>query len=248
MSLIISPYLFAPTGPTDPNFADVVSLLHFDGTDGSTTFTDEKGRTWAASGDAQLDTSITKFGSAALLLDGTGDYIADSGPNSDWEFLHSGADDFTLEMWLYPSSITTYHPVCMTADASASLGSSLYVDSGGIVGFDVCKGAGGGVYAARLASAASAISTGVWTHVAVVYEQAGGAADKLRLYIGGVKIDADDLATPSSGAPTFPMNIGRSVNFGGFYFNGSIDDFRVTNGVARYTSNFTPPSAPFPDS
>lgn len=39
-----------------------VVLLHMNGTDASTTFTDESGKTWTAGGNAQIDTAQSKFG------------------------------------------------------------------------------------------------------------------------------------------------------------------------------------------
>jgi hypothetical protein len=39
----------------------------------------------------------------------------------------------------------------------------------------------------------------------------------------------------------------RVSNSGNASFNGNIDDVRITVGVARYTSNFAPPAAAFPN-
>lgn len=77
--------------PTDAN-----TYLPFDGADASTTMTDSTGNhTWTASGDAQLDTAQKKWGSASLLLDGTGDYV--SAPDStDWDILGSTSGSFTI--------------------------------------------------------------------------------------------------------------------------------------------------------
>src|SRR3990167_5725818 len=68
-------------------------LLHCDGVDAATTFTDEIGKAVTANGNAQIDTAQKKFGTASGLFDGTGDYLslADS---DDWNF---GAGDFTID-------------------------------------------------------------------------------------------------------------------------------------------------------
>src|SRR5690606_34123168 len=84
------------TGPssTDPYWSSVSSLLHFNGSNGSTTFTDEKGVGWTASGDAEISTAQSKFGGSSLSLDGTGDWLDAS--NAGFTF---GTGDFTIEAW-----------------------------------------------------------------------------------------------------------------------------------------------------
>src|SRR3990167_7227024 len=84
--------------------ANVTLLLHCDGTDASTTFTDNSisSHVTTANGNAQIDTAQSKFGGASGLFDGTGDYL--SVPNSDdWDF---GTGDFTVDMWLRFNDIT----------------------------------------------------------------------------------------------------------------------------------------------
>lgn len=233
-------------GGSVPSFANVISLLHFNAADASTTYVDQiAARGWTGSGNAQIDTAQAKFGPSSLLLDGAGDFL-DDGTTGDWTPFHSGLSDWTLELWLHPNAISTYHPVLCTADASANVGVVLYLDAGGIVGFDVCKGASGN-YAGRIATAGGAISTGAWVHVAVDYRASRGAGEKLRLFIGGVKVGATDLVSPSSSSPYATMTIGRSINFAGYYYNGWADDFRATVGESVYDANFTPPIAAFDD-
>ena len=76
----------------DPNFANVTLLLHSDGTSGSTTFTDNSNssRTITASGNAQIDTTIKKFGSGSAEFDGTNSKLTISGNPL-------GSGDFTIE-------------------------------------------------------------------------------------------------------------------------------------------------------
>ena len=85
-------------------------LLHFDGTDGSTTFVDSSpsGKTVTAVGNAQIDTAQYKFGGASGLFDGNGDYL--SVPDSDdWYF---GTGDFTIDAWARFANANVCHCIC----------------------------------------------------------------------------------------------------------------------------------------
>jgi len=57
----------------DPEWANVLSLVHFNGADASTSFPDEKPNTWTANGNVQVDTAQSVFGGASGLFDGNGD-------------------------------------------------------------------------------------------------------------------------------------------------------------------------------
>ena len=78
-------------------------LLHFDGSDGATTTTDDgpDERTITLAGNAQLDTAQKKFGTASLLLDGNGD-LASAADDGDFDF---GSGDFTVEGFFRISSL-----------------------------------------------------------------------------------------------------------------------------------------------
>src|SRR5690606_38905914 len=75
---------------------DVISLLHFDGANTSTTFVDETGRTWSASGSAQISTAVTVFDGQAGLFDGTGDYISTA-----HDAVFTADADMTCDGWIY---------------------------------------------------------------------------------------------------------------------------------------------------
>jgi len=220
----------AAGGSTDPFFANVVALLHFNGTNGSTTFTDVTGRSWTASGNAQISTTDTKFGTGCLLLDGTDDW-ADSANDAGMQF---GTGDFTIEGWIKPTGFANFPNIFSNRDGG---GLTFRITSGGVLSY-FAQNAAGGVLSGSLV-----VSTSVYTHAAVCR-----ASGTTRLFLGGV-LDGS-FADASTLNPTGTARIGASTTpaAGGEDFNGRIDDFRITKGVARYTATFTPPSSPFPDS
>src|SRR5512140_3292044 len=86
--------------PTVPGYAldddYTVSLLHMNGSDGSTVFWDESARLWTAAGNARIDTAQSKFGGASALFAGTGGYI-NTADSADWD---TGPGDFTVDLWV----------------------------------------------------------------------------------------------------------------------------------------------------
>ena len=100
MSLIyVNPYSFA-SAPTDPNFANVSLLLHGDGANNSTTFTDSSSNNFTLSrvGDVKISTTQSKFGGSSIFFDGAGDYLTLAN-NSVFTFPSS----FTVEAWVFPT-------------------------------------------------------------------------------------------------------------------------------------------------
>ena len=238
--MILNPYRFAAVGGGgDPDFASVVSLLHFDGADASTTFTDQKGKVWTPFGNAQIDTAQSKFGGASGLFDGAGDYLT-TPSSTDFDF---GSGNFTVEMWIRTAQTAAY-PTLLCRE----WGGSPY--SGGWSIF--LNGAGGGpmeIYCADfstggplLTSSSSAYRDSLQHHIAWVRN-----GNVHTLYIDGTSVAAATTAF-SFASVAKNLTIGNDLTFGPRFYNGHIDDLRITKGVARYTANFTPPTAAFPDS
>lgn len=211
----------------DPYWANVVSLLHFDGADGSTTFIDEKGATWTVGGGAQIDTAQSQFGGASGQFSAAGDYIGRAA-HADFGF---GTGDFTVEAWVRrPTATAADWPIFDFRTAGAQNGLFYLSPTTGLLTY-YNGGTSGG------SGSAPAVDT--MTHVA--WARSGTT---LRAFLNGVQ----QWATTMSGdfGSTRPCRIGG--NFAGSAVaSGHIDEARITKGVARYTSNFTPPTGPFPN-
>lgn len=221
--------------PVDDNYT--VSLLHFNGADAATTFTDEAGKTWTASGNAQLDTAQSKFGGASLLLDGTTDYI--STPDSaDFNFSNG---NFTLDFWFRAAStmdnFDTWFGIWNSTPANTNYIKFDYGTGGSIRLVVVAASV---VVAEYTATSAQTFTAGTWYHLAVVrsgtsiYIFKDGSSLALTT---GTAIGTSSLPD-LSGAAVYGSdraNAGRDIN-------GHIDEARISKGIARWTAAFTPPS------
>jgi hypothetical protein len=101
----------------------------------------------------------------------------------------------------------------------------LYSTSGGTWGFSI--------------SEATAITTGAWHHLALVRSSGVGTG-----YLDGTSFGTASLAGTLSTDSSSALSIGGDAAGNGQAIDGYVDEIRISN-VARYTSNFTPPSAAF---
>ena len=212
------------------------SLLHFDGADAATSVTDVavggSGHTWTFNGNAQLDTAEQKFGTASLLLDGTGDWI-DTPDSADF---NTGSSDFGIDCWIKRGSTGVRQGICgqiNSGGTNASAANWLEITASNVLQSYV------GPASATSLSGSTAITDSAWHHVALVRY-----GDRYDLYLDGV---TDGNVTVSGAAvdAATKMSIGRLGEVAALYFNGWIDEFRFVNGKAPWTSNFTPNSVAY---
>lgn len=220
-------------GPSDPYFANVVALLHFDGADASTTFTDVIGKTWTAGGNAQIDTAQSKFGGASGLFDGSGDSV--STPDSaDFAF---GAGDFTIEAWVRVPNVTGTKVVACQWGAAGQRSWIMQVVNSSL---QFVASAAGTSPSVTIGTPGASLSSNTWHHLAVTRN-----GSTWKAFVDGVA--ATQTASFTMHNSTDGCYIGTQTNGSTSPFNGHIDDLRITKGVARYTSDFTPPTEAFPD-
>lgn len=207
--------------PADASYSSVSLLLHGNGANGSTSFPDssKNALTVTANGNAQVSTSVKKFGTGSISLDGAGDYLSILN-NAVFSF---GTGDFTIEAWVYIAATGAYQILfdARTADtAQAYVG---IIDPSGYPQFY-----DGGTYTSTIAVAAT-----TWTHVA--FSRSGTT---LKIFVNGAQGYSGAHSTSES--PAGPFCIGGRTHTATLYLGGYLDEFRVTKGVARYTGAFTP--------
>jgi hypothetical protein len=223
--------------PVDPQFGSVSLLLHGNGTNGSTTITDNSPtpKTVTAVGNAQISTAQSKFGGASIAFDGTGDFCRVSNNSS----LNLSSGNFTIECWIYHVARAGTQFVLEKDGRPGSTYSSYTIQINSSGSCTTALGNGAGASPVPTSYAIGTIPLATWTHVAVVK-----ADTVITTYLNGTQ-----GSTATQG--TAIVDGGFNLDIGGFdgqaFFNGYIDDLRITKGVARYTANFTPPAAPFPD-
>ncbi len=235
--------VFVYIAPTvDPFFENVVLLLPFDGIDAATSTTDESDSAHSITfnGTSQIDTAESIWGGSSLLLDGNSDYLE----ITDSADFFLGSQDFTVEAWLRFNALGAGQFMCSSYENTGNDRAWAWVmDADERVRFGWSSD--GSDTLNKYVSDMPAITTGVWYHAAAV--KSSGVIiqfwDGVQLTESAGESDAETDIFDSSE----PFRVGTIYSNGLVaFFNGHIDDFRLTVGLARYTSDFTPPTAPFP--
>jgi hypothetical protein len=182
-------------------------------------------------GNAQISTSVKKYGTGSIAFDGAGDYLVSNTASSD--LYTFGTGDFTIEFWLYLNSTSTVQVFYDGRPASGEgLYPTIYTNSSGTLAYYTNSNN-------RITG--SSLSANTWYHIAV---SRSGSSTKMFVngtQTGSTYTDSANYVNPTSrpmiGADGFNSGIP-----GGNPMNGYIDDLRVTKGYARYTATFTPPT------
>jgi len=214
-------------------------LAHFDGALDSTVMPDSsivrpKGNAIVAT-PARLNTSIVKFGTSSLLMN-SGGYIL--WPcHADFDF--PAGTDFTIDWWEYLGATTdgmttfggyteaTYQNIMLCYHYAGY--QRCFMSSDG-ANWDI---GGGG-------RNMGPISLNQWKHFALTRQGTG-----YRTFQNGSQQDYwIDAKTPyPAGGTAGYIGLGRAQAQS--LFNGLVDEFRISKGIARWTANFTPPTSPY---
>jgi len=226
---------------TDPYRSQVSLLLHGDGANGSTTIVDSSPspKTVTVVGDAQISTAIADpFGNTTkgvIAFDGSGDELISQSVSEN----NFGTDDWTIEFWILSTQITRVDPFGWDL-GYANPGWAAFIlnlsGSGSMSWYENTN--------QRITANGTGWNNGSWNHVAITR-----SGNSVRMFLNGTQVGFTYTTSFSYGANPSGFIVGNvSDKTGGQGpLDGYIDDLRITKGVARYTSNFTPPTAPFPD-
>lgn len=219
------------TVPTAPLTAVANTIFLLNATNAGIIDSSQK-NTLITYGSAATSSTQSKFGGTSMYFDGGNTAYCTA---QTALFATGTASDFTAECWAYPVSLYS------SGAASPTL---MSIWAGGTAGWQLCISTTG-VYLRNSTTviintggAGNSVTTGQWYHVALVRYNG-----TLTLYLNGTSVGS------TATSYNFTDNIfstGSSYNNTSTHnFYGYIDDLHITKGIARYTTNFTPPTSAF---
>lgn len=232
--------------PDEPASSFLSLLLHLNGANNSTTFTDSSpaARSATVFGDAKITTAQFVFGGASATFDGAGDYL--SFPSStDFDL----GTVYTVEFWVRFDDVARQaglvHRGLYSTIGTSWTGLTFSIRQ--LNNYLRCYFfATSGASEQYIDTSSIPFSAGVWYHVAMVRNGTTG-----QVFINGASAGTiSGLNTP--GASSQPLIVGDWLfDVTGTpthqYLSGQLDEVRILKGVARYLAPFPVPTSPFPD-
>jgi hypothetical protein len=202
------------------------TILHVKGTGAGIIDKSQSVKSLTLNGDVKSSTTQTKYLTSSMYFDGTGDCISTS------DSAELGTGDFTLEAWIYPTALNANDAIIAEHWSGTTAGFIFRIFTSNYLSlFDGTTNR----------TSSTAIVTNQWQHVAASRE-----SGTLKLFINGTQVlsvaTSSSLTGPGSGESVTVGALTTSSGFGST-FTGYISDARITKGLARYTANFTPPTA-----
>lgn len=220
------------SSPTVTSDAYTVLLMHMDGA----SFSDQAGKTITNNGSVAISTSNTKFGNSSAQFNGS-NYLS-AGSSTDWDL--TGA--FTIDTWVKPTVDGYFYLVGTNPSSSQPAVSkpSWYFYLGtasNTVDFGWTNGYSSWPVAV---SVPATLDPNIFYHVAITRD----SSSDIRVFVNGIQAGST-INNTTSMTNVAALGIGGIMNGSGFYATGYMDEVRISKGIARWTTNFTPPNAPY---
>jgi hypothetical protein len=215
------------TPESDPLFSSVQLLLKGEGADNGTTFTDNSpnGLTPNLNNGAVTSTASFKYGTASLYFPATSSTTQRGLRYGVLSANTFATGDYTIELF-FNRSVANRLGYLFAIDTTSA---KLLLDASNNLR-----------WLSTVYTPASALALDTWYHVAVTRQ-----SSTVKLFLDGQQLGSDVTNTTNHTSLSWYVGRDNDIDFG---FYGYIDELRVTKGVARYTTNFTPPTKSFPES
>jgi len=216
-------YYVADVSMISPPDSYTKLLIQADGYGKSFVDSSQYNKTITAHGNTIQTSAQYKFGGKSAYFDGTGDYLS-LNDSDDWNF---GTENFTIDWWQKGGVLIGKAPVVnnrwvIYTGYSSGMGSVNFYDDSSLV----------------LNISSPIVDIGEWHHFAVVRY-----GTTIRVYADGIsgtpQTSINAMASPSAALKIMTHEMDAQ------YRSGYIDELRISKGIARWTSNFTPPAAPY---
>lgn len=210
------------------------ALLHFDGADGGVIIEDATKRPVGVYGDVCTKTTAGTYKwISGVYFDGYKDQVILS-DSPDFEV---GSGDFTIDFWFYPTSVATNKALFSKHEGGVYDEYYCYFSSSGIIRFNATVN--GSSWGVNLTSN-TAVTVNTLHHLAIVRN-----GNVWTMYLDGTAVATTTVAGT---VPTSNESLWIGANYVGstkYYYSGYMDEFRFSKGIARWTADFTPPTAAY---